>query len=57
MTEKANTSWVVSGSAAEFFFCLPNISPPPGGKQGFTLGRRPERFFHAWDWGKVRDCL
>lgn len=53
MTEKANTSLVVSGYPAEFFYCFPNISPPPGGKWDFTFKPRlSERFFLPWDSGE-----
>ena len=57
MTEKANTGLVVSGYPVECVFCIPNISPPPGGKWDFTSGpdsegitpRLPERLFLPWD--------
>ena len=48
------------GSPAEFFFCIPTISPPPGGKRDFTFRpasegitrRLPEGFFLPWDSGE-----
>lgn len=41
--------WLCMGSPAEFFFCIPNILPPPGGMWDFTL-------VQLWE-GWCQECL